>query len=324
MITMKNFLRVGGPFIVLALLLLGGWLLVKDAYFPSLNPSGSVAESERNILLFTVGLSAVVIIPVWIMLVVFSLRYREGNKKAKYKPEWAHNTALEVVWWGIPILIIAILATTVWITTHKLDPYNEIVSDKETVEVQVVALEWKWLFIYPEYGIATVNDLTMPVKTPVHFTLAADAPMSAFWVPALGSQIYTMNGMSSQLNLIGNEIGTFSGYNTNIAGEGYAKMTFDVPVVSQVNFEKWVEKVQSSDDVLDWKRYEKLMKQSTEDKPMYFKLGYDDLYHDILMKYMSPMDSGKKLDQDKPNDSHDQHHGHGMMDDMKHTQGASQ
>lgn len=270
--------------------------MVRDAHFPWLDPAGSIAESERNIFIFTISLAAIVVIPVYIMLFVFALRYREGSKKAKYKPEWHHNTWLEVAWWGIPILIIAILAVTVWITTHRLDPYNAIESDAETVEVQVVALEWKWLFIYPDYGIATVNELKLPANTPIHLTLAADAPMSAFWVPSLGSQIYSMNGMSSQLNLIAKRLGNYKGYNTNINGEGYSKMDFDVPVVRSDEFVSWASRVAKSKVGLGEAEYERLAKPSVENKPLEYRLLDSELYDMIIMKYMSPMDMGKEGD----------------------------
>ncbi len=219
-----------------------GWWLLAGTHIAVLMPSGDIANQQRSIIIFTVLLAAIVVLPVFTLLAVFSWKYREGNKKATYSPEKAQNNTLEAIWWGIPIAIIAVLGVLTWITSHTLDPYRSIESDNETLEVQVVALQWKWLFIYPDYGVATVNDLTIPENTPVHFRLSADAPMSAFWVPDLGSQIYSMNGMTSQLHLIADHEGSWTGYNTNINGDGYADMTFEVNAVSEQAFNDWTTK----------------------------------------------------------------------------------
>ena len=218
---MKRFLKASiiplgiSAFVVLM------WLLLRDVDIPVLMPSGQVADGQRKLFVFTVILSLVVIIPVFVMLTVFAVRYRENNKyRADYKPEWDGSAKLEALWWGIPIVIIGILSVVTWQTSHSLDPYKPIASDKKPLEVQVVALQWKWLFLYPEYEVATVNELPLPVDRPVHFSLAADAPMSAFWIPALGSQIYSMNGMDSQLNLIADKVGTYKGYNPTSTAKG--------------------------------------------------------------------------------------------------------
>ncbi len=263
-----------------------GWWLVDDLYMPVLQPSGAIADQQLTLLIFTVVLSAVVVLPVFVMLVVFALRYREGNTRAKYTPEWSENKWLELVWWGIPIAIIVVLSVVTYLTSHSLDPYRAIESDNQTLEVQVVALQWKWLFIYPELGVATVNDLVIPVDRPVHFSLSADAPMSAFWVPALGSQIYSMNSMSSQLNLIADEAGTFQGYNTNINGEGYAEMTFEVNAVPDEEFAAWSEERSESGHVLDRAHYAELAQPSTMPDPMYMRLADTELYQYIVMKNM--------------------------------------
>lgn len=263
-----------------------GWWLLDGVHIPVLMPSGEVANQQRDLFMFTVYLSAIVVLPVFGLLGWFAWQYREDNPKAKYQPEWADSVKLEAIWWGIPILIIIGLSVLIWTTSHSLDPYRAIESDKETIAVQVVALQWKWLFIYPELGVATVNDLTLPVDTPVHFTLSADAPMSAFWVPALGSQIYSMNAMSSQLNLIANEKGTFRGYNTNINGEGYSKMVFDVHSVSDDDFEQWHTSHAASGHVLDQHHLAELTEPSTLSAPMYMRLDDENLYNTIVMKYM--------------------------------------
>lgn len=303
---MKRFLKASiiplgiSAFVVLM------WLLLRGVDIPVLMPSGQVAEGQRKLFVFTVVLSLVVIIPVFVMLAVFALRYREGaHKKADYKPDWDGSTKLEALWWGIPIVIIGILSVVTWQTSHSLDPYKPIASDKKPLEVQVVALQWKWLFLYPEYEVATVNELPLPVDRPVHFSLAADAPMSAFWIPALGSQIYSMNGMDSQLNLIANKTGEYKGYNTNINGEGYAKMTFTAEVMPEVDFASWTltapEKAMKAGDMIDESTYKMLAKPSVISQPQTYHLMDKNLYSTIMMKYMGHGQS----DSTHSSDSHD-------------------
>lgn len=287
---MKRFLKAGIiPLGVTAFVVLM-WAILKDVTIDVLMPTGQIADEQRKLFVFTVILSLVVIVPVFVMLTVFALRYREGNKKADYKPEWGSSAKLEALWWGIPILIIGVLSVVTWQTSHSLDPYKPIASDKKTLEIQVVALQWKWLFIYPEYKLATINELPLPINRPVHFSLTADAPMSGFWIPSLGSQIYSMNGMDSQLNLIANKTGTYKGYNTNINGEGYAKMTFDTKVMPEVDFTSWTltapEKAMQAGNHMDEATYDTLAKPSLMPQPQTYHLVKADLYDTIMMKYM--------------------------------------
>ncbi|HTK39685.1 MAG TPA: ubiquinol oxidase subunit II [Patescibacteria group bacterium] len=270
--------------VVLVLFGLGAWLM-QGQHIPVLMPSGSIASQERDLIVFTVALAAIIVIPVFVLLGAFAWKYREQNN-ATYQPESANNTVLEVIWWGIPIAIIVLLSIITWRTSHSLDPYRAIKSDNKTLEVEVVALQWKWLFIYPDQSVATINDLTIPVDTPVHFHLSADSPMSAFWVPDLGGQIYTMNGMSSQLHLIANKVGTYTGYNTNINGDGYADMTFKVHAVDDAQFKKWHETHAKSDIGLTKIRLESLMQPERMKEPMYMSLPDGDPYDSIIEKYM--------------------------------------
>ncbi len=313
---MKKYRVVFGVASTVIILTLLGWLLASSASrYDILQPMGDIAMQQRNLLYFALLLCAVVVIPVFAMLVGFAWKYREGGdkhnrKKTAYKPEWAHNTWLEVVWWGIPIIIIAVLAVVTWQTSHSLDPYRPIVSDRKAIKVQVVALQWKWLFIYPELGVATLNQLPVPVGTPVHFTLTADAPMSAFWIPTLGSQIYNMNGMSSQLNLIADHTGDFPGYTTNINGEGYARMKFMVHSRTQAEFDTWVKKAAASPRMMDTAEYEKLVKPETITEERDYMLMDTHLYDTIIDKYMMPMDHSKSVEYTAPMD----HSMHNMGD----------
>lgn len=291
-----------------------GWLLLKDAYVPVLQPAGEIAKKERDLIVFTVGLAVAVIIPVFILIAVFAFRYRDTNKKAVYDPEWSESPKLEAIWWGIPIAIIAVLSVVTWNTTHELDPYKPIVSDQKPMEVKVLAVRWKWLFFYPEQGVASVNHLVVPANRPLHFKLAADAPMSAFWIPALGSQIYNMNGMTSQLHLIADEVGEFKGYSTNINGHGYSKMEFDVSSVSAADFDSWVRKTVSSRDVMNMQSYASLAEPGVLDRPKYYSMPEDSVYDAVIAKYMKHMGHG---DHGHSGMSHDtmEHHDSGMGHD---------
>lgn len=289
-----------GACIVVALVLLVTFL-IGDKNLAVLNPMGWVADEQKQLIIFTVALGMFVVIPVFILLFTFAWRYREGNTKAKYTPDNEGNRWLEVVWWGIPIAIILLLSVVTWVSTHKLDPYKAVDAKDGSMRVQVVALQWKWLFIYPEYGIATVNELRMPVDTAVNFEISADAPMSAFWIPQLGSQIYAMNGMTSKLSLVANELGTYRGTNTNINGEGYAKMDFDAIAMDRNEFEGWAGQVASVDNHLDWSLYETIAKPSEDVPVTYYMLHDNALYDKILAQYM---DHGSSHTTDDMSDMH--------------------
>lgn len=262
------------------------WWLLKDVTLHVLEPTGNIAAQQRDLIWVTVGLGALIIIPVFTMLAVFGWKYSEKRNNPNYKPEWRSDARLETLWWGVPIVIIIILGVVTWNTSHSLDPYKSIDSSKKTLEVQVVALQWKWLFLYPQYNVASLNVLPIEKDRPVHFTLSADAPMSSFWIPTLGTQIYAMNGMNSQLNLIGNKTGDFYGYNTNINGEGYASMRFNVKVREKDEFEKIMKDAQDSPAAMDEVAYVLLSKPEIEKNAYYYRLTQEDLYEQIVMKYM--------------------------------------
>lgn len=281
---MKQYRVVFGVASTAIILVLLAYLLLRTAHYDILQPMGSIARQQRDLLYFALLLCSVVVVPVFILLGSFAWKYRAGNKKATYKPEWSENRTLEVVWWGIPIVIISILAVVTWFTSHSLDPYRPITSSKNTLEVQVVALQWKWLFIYPELGVATLNQLPVPVGTPIHFSLTANAPMSAFWIPTLGTQIYTMNGMSSQLNLIADRTGDFNGYTTNINGAGYASMKFTVYSRPEAEFQEWVENAKRSPKMMDIAAYEALAAASVVTDEREYMLMDAKLYEAIIRK----------------------------------------
>lgn len=283
------------------------WLALRGTTIDVLSPTGVVATQQRKILFFTLALSLLVVVPVFVMLGLFAYKYREG-RNADYKPEWGSSNKLEALWWGIPIAIIGVLGTLTWVTSHSLDPYKSIASEKSPLNVQVVALQWKWLFIYPDYNIATVNQLPIPVDRPVHLSLAADAPMSAFWIPSLGSQVYSMNGMSSQLNLMATKTGEYEGYNTNINGEGYAKMKFTAKVMKEADFQNWSktagEKAMNAGDHMDEATYRVLAKPSVVSEPQTYHLMSPGLYDTIVAKYMGHAMTENKDSSDMKNMDH--------------------
>jgi cytochrome o ubiquinol oxidase subunit 2 len=253
-----------------------------------LNPKGMIGMKERKLLVFATGLMMIVVIPVFILTLFFAWRYREGNKKAKYAPEWSHNHLAEILWWGIPLVIIIILGIVTWKSSHDLDPYKPIDSAQQPIKIQVVALQWKWLFIYPDQGIATINFVQFPEKTPVNFEITADAPMNSFWIPQLGGQIYAMPAMVTQLHLIADEAGVFKGVSSHLSGDGFAGMTFNAKATSQKEFNEWVRSVKQSANLLDLKKYNQLVKPTAYHPEAFYSLKEMGLFDQIVMKYKMP------------------------------------
>lgn len=278
-------------------------LLLQGKNIAVLNPQGVVGQQEKGLIIFTVLLSVVVVIPVYVMMATFAIKYREGNTKAKYTPDEDGNKWLEALWWGIPIVIIGILGVVTVVSTHQLDPYKPLASNVKPVNVQVVALQWRWLFIYPDSHIATINELKIPSGTPINFQLTADAPMSAFWIPNLGTQTYAMTGMTSQLRLEADHSGTYRGTNSNINGKGYADMNFKVTVISPRDFSLWTQTMSNEQfqNHLGWDQYKSIAKPSTDETVAYYNLPNTNLFSEVLSKYngngsMSSMNMSQSSD----------------------------
>jgi cytochrome o ubiquinol oxidase subunit 2 len=267
--------------------------------FGVLSPMGEVAIQEKELIIFAFLLMLIVIIPAVLLGPIFAWKYRAGGK-GEYHPEWAHSVKLEVIWWGIPCIIILILGTVTWITTHKLDPYRPLDSKEKPIRIQVVALDWKWLFIYPEYNIATVNFIQFPVDVPVNFEITADAPMNSFMLPQLGGQIYAMEGMTTKIHLIANKAGEFRGFSANYSGTGFSGMKFIAKADTKEEFEKWIREVKNSNSVLSLARYNKLAVKSQNNKVEYFSSVENNLFDKIIKKFM-PMGHGMKHSEVKNN-----------------------
>ncbi len=256
--------------------------------FAILDPKGEVADKQRNLIIITTLMSILIVVPVFIMTFYFAWKYREGNKKAKYEPDWDHSAIAETVWWTVPLVMILILAGITWQSSHELDPFKPINSSRPQLTIQVVALDWKWLFIYPDQQIASLNYVQFPERTPIRFEITSDAPMNSFWIPQLGGQIYAMSGMSTHLNLMADGAGTYRGSSANLSGRGFAGMRFEARSTSQADFNSWVNSVRQSDNKLTQSEYSVLALPSENNAPAVFSYVDPRLYDTIMMKYMTP------------------------------------
>jgi cytochrome o ubiquinol oxidase subunit II len=268
---------------------LGVTLFLAGCHLTLLDPRGDIGTQERHLILVALALMLAVVIPVIGMTLFFFWRYRESNKQATYAPEWSHSTAIEVVVWGIPAMIVLFLGVLIWRTTHSLDPYRPLDSKVQPVRVQVVALNWKWLFIYPDCGIATVNQLEIPAKTPIDFQLTADSIMNSFFIPRLGSQVYAMAGMQTQLHLIADEPGTYHGISSAFSGPGFSDMHFEVRAMSPAEFQAWVGRVKQRQGILTFEGYHTLASPSTNDIPTTYAQVQDGLFLHVVNQYMPSM-----------------------------------
>lgn len=270
-----------------------------------LNPAGVIAQKQRNLILFATLLSLIVILPVFALTFIIAWRYRASNIHARYMPEWDRSRLLESVWWGVPTLIILVLAVVTWKSSHDLDPFRPI-DDGEPMTVQVVAMDWKWLFIYPGQNIATINYLQFPVNTPIRFEITSDAPMNSFWIPRLGGQIYAMSSMSTHLNLEAAKIGAYRGSSANISGRGFAGMNFLARATSQADFDAWVMSVKESPNSLTMEEYAKLSAPSENNTAVYYSSKADNLYNKIVSKYMPSASAEQIMSSESPYGAH--HH----------------
>lgn len=249
---------------------------------------GLIAQEQLNLILYTVALLLAIGVPTVFLLYFTAWKYRESNTKAVYKPNLRHGKWVSLSMWLVPSAFILVLALAMWPATHRLAPNASIDTGVKPIRIQVVSLRWKWVFLYPEQKVATVNFVQVPVDTPVIFELTADeAPMSSFWIPNLGGQLYSMTGHVNQLNLIADQTGDYPGSSAEINGMGFAGMKFNARVSGAEEFASWVEEIRQSPNVLDEAAYEKLVMPS-EGNPAAFYSDYEkDLYNKVVMKYMA-------------------------------------
>ncbi len=247
-----------------------------------LDPRGPVGGAEKSLILTAAALMLIVIVPVIVMTVVFAWRYRASNTRARYRPEWAHSRALEAVIWGVPLLIVSVLGYLAWTRSHTLDPFQPVASGGTPLTIQVVSLDWKWLFIYPEENVAAVNEVAFPAQQPVTFLLTSATVMNSFFIPQLGSQIYTMAGMQTQLHLVADREGTYAGISANFSGRGFSGMTFSARALSPEGYRQWLARARASTEKLDRQTYARLARPSENNAVEYYAGVEPRLFAGIL------------------------------------------
>jgi cytochrome o ubiquinol oxidase subunit 2 len=279
-----------------SLLALGATGLLSGCNMTLLDPKGPVSLEAKHLILTAFGLMLIVVIPVIVMAILFSIKYRASNKDADYAPNWAHSTKIEVIVWGVPLVIVAILAVLIWKTSHSLDPFRPIDSDVKPITIEAIAVDWKWVFIYPEQGIATINEIAFPVDTPVNFRITSDTVMNTLFIPALGSMVYAMGGMQTQLHLLAHEAGDFGGGSANYSGAGFSDMKFVAHATSAQDFTAWVEKVKTSPKTLDTQAYADVAQPSEKHPIEHYSSVTPNLFQNVIDKYLKG-DYSKRVDQ---------------------------
>jgi cytochrome o ubiquinol oxidase subunit 2 len=243
-----------------------------------LDPRGPIGHAERLILSDATTIMLAVVVPVIVLTLAFAWWFRAGNRRARYRPDWEYSGRIEVIIWSIPALLILFLGGMAWISSHELDPPKPLAAREAPVEVEVIALDWRWLFIYPEYGIASLNQLTVPSGRPIHFKLTATSVMNSFFIPQLGSQIYTMPGMTTQLNLQADEVGTYQGLSAQFSGDGFADMRFEVAAKAPQEFQQWIAQARARGGTLSRATFAQLLKPAHAGEPLTFAQADPELF----------------------------------------------
>jgi cytochrome o ubiquinol oxidase subunit II len=291
---MREFFRQAArakPLLFLPLLLLSGcnWIV--------LDPQGPIGRAEKSLVFTAVILMLIVVVPVIVLTLAFAWHFRASNKKAVYRPDFHHSVTIEIIVWVIPCLIILALGILTWKTTHALDPYKPLVAENNAkpVEVDVIALDWKWLFVYPDLHIASVNELAMPVGASVDFHITSGTVMNAFFIPQLGTQIYAMGGMQTQVHLSADHAGTYHGLSANFSGDGFSGMTFNALAMDQAGFDAWVQKVRQSSQVLDTQTFAALSKASENNPVAYYGTVNGDIFGDQIADFLGTSKAMKSM-----------------------------
>jgi cytochrome o ubiquinol oxidase subunit II len=253
-----------------------------------LDPQGPIGAAEKTILIDSIAIMLAIVIPTIIAIFAFAWWFRHSNTRATYLPNWEYSGRIELVVWSIPALTVILLSGVAWIGAHELDPAKPIQGTGAPITIQVVSLDWKWLFIYPDQRIATVNTLTVPVGAPLNFQLTSGSVMNAFFIPQLGGMIYTMNGMTTRLGLRADEVGDYQGLSSHFSGDGFPDMLFDVHVVPQNEFSDWASKTVHSDQALNADSYKELAKQSVPKNKTLYRLEDPELFLGIATQRIAP------------------------------------
>jgi cytochrome o ubiquinol oxidase subunit II len=270
------------------LLLLLGSISLAGCDWAVLDPKGPVGQANKIILIDSVAIMLAIVVPTIAATLAAAWWYRSSNTRARYLPDFEYSGQLELIVWAIPLLTIMLLGGVAWVGSHDLDPAKPLVSKEEPLDVQVVSLDWKWLFIYPDQHVASVNRLVIPAGTPIRFSLTSGSVMTAFFIPQLGSMIYTMNRMRTQLYLAAHEPGVFRGLATQISGDGFADMHFEVEAMSSQDFYVWLGKARADGPELTPESYIELSKQSVVPAPFTFRTVADGLFEKILDQRLPP------------------------------------
>lgn len=280
--------------------------------FDLLDPKGEIGVEIRELILTSLILMLIIVIPVILMVAVFARRYRLGNKKSQkeYAPDWHHSTKIELFIWLIPIAIITVLAVLTWRSSHQLEPANPIQSKHDAMTVEVVAMDWQWLFIYPEQKLASINKVVFPKGIPIRFKLTADDVMNSLFIPRLGSQLYAMPAMVTRLHLVANEAGDYKGISSSYSGEGFSDMKFIATAVpTMADFESWVSEVRDSPRVIkNFDDYRELAKPTVDAPITYFSSVVPNLFNQVVMQHSLSKTFGGTDSVDEPELEHNNHH----------------
>jgi cytochrome o ubiquinol oxidase subunit 2 len=253
-----------------------------------LDPQGPIGAADKTILIDSIAIMLAIVLPTIIAIFAFAFWFRDSNTRAFYWPNWEYSGRIELVVWSIPALTVILLGGVAWIGSHQLDPAARVEGTGSPIRIQVVSLDWKWLFIYPDQRIATVNALTVPAGAPLDFELTSGSVMTAFFIPQFGSMIYTMNRMVTRLHLRADNEGTYQGLAAHFSGDGFPDMLFDVHVVSQLAFADWVAGIARTDRVMNAESYGKLARQSVETSKLTYRLDDPRLFDAIATQEIPP------------------------------------
>jgi cytochrome o ubiquinol oxidase subunit 2 len=265
-------------------------LLLGGCHLAVLSPAGPIGEAERTILLDALTIMLAIVLPTLVATLAFAWRFRASNTHARHLPTWAYSGRVELIVWSIPALVVFFLGGVAWIGSQELDPARPLDSSAKPLEIQVVSLDWKWLFIYPEQGVGSVNQLVVPAGVPLHFQITSASVFNVFFVPRLGSEIYSMYGMMTQLNLQADRPGIYPGLSAHFSGDGFSDMAFEVQAVTPEQFSAWASVVRTSGPELDDAAYHGLLKQSQNVRPYTYRTVQHGLFDDIVMQKLPPGD----------------------------------
>jgi len=253
-----------------------------------LDPQGPIGAADTAILIDSVAIMLAIVVPTIVAIFAFAFWFRASNTRAHYLPNWEYSGRIELVVWSVPALTIILLGGVAWIGAHQLDPAKAVEGSAKPLTIQAVSLDWKWLFIYPDQQVATINTLTVPAGVPLRFELTSSSVMNVFFIPQFGSMIYTMNGMATQLNLRADRPGTFQGLSAHFSGDGFSDMHFDVHVVPSEQFSKWAQDASRAEKSLDELSYGEIAKPSMKSQPAVYRLADPQLFNSIVTQKLPP------------------------------------